>query len=50
MHMPQRMHSVWLGDFVMSTSILQALAQAPQDTHFPVSTRIWKSETLFSSA
>ena len=31
-------------------SILQALAQAPQETHLWVSTRIWNSETLFSSA
>ena len=33
MHIPQRIHSVWLGVFVTSTSILQALAQFPQETH-----------------
>ena len=50
MHIPQRIHSAWLGVLVMSTSILQAFAQAPQETHLWVSTRIWNSETLFSSA
>ena len=43
-------NSAWLGVLVMSTSILQAFAQAPQETHLWVSTRIWNSETLFSSA
>ena len=33
MHIPQRMHSVWLGDLVTSTSILQARAHFPQETH-----------------
>ncbi len=42
MHIPQRMHSVWLGVFVTSTSILQALAHFPQDTHLFLSTFIWK--------
>ena len=31
MHLPQRMHSVWFGDFLMSTSILQAFAHLPHE-------------------
>ena len=31
MHIPQRMHSVWLGVFVTSTSILQTFAHFPQE-------------------
>ena len=45
MHIPQRMHSVWLGVFVTSTSILQALVHFPQETHLFLSTFIWNSET-----
>ena len=50
MHIPQRMHSVWLGDLVTSTSILQARAHFPQETHLFWSTFIWNSETLLSRA
>ena len=44
MHIPQRMHSVWLGVFVTSTSILQALAHFPPETHLFLSTFIWKRD------
>ena len=40
MHIPQRMHSGWFGVFVTSTSILQALAHFPQETHLFLSTFI----------
>ena len=50
MHIPQRMHSVWLGVFVTSTSILQALAHFPQETHLFLSTFIWKRDTRLNSA
>ena len=36
-HIPQRIHSAWLGCLVTSTSILHAFAQAPQDTHLSAS-------------
>ena len=39
MHIPQRIHSAWLGVLVMSTSILQAFAQAPQD-RLPIQTYV----------
>ena len=50
MHIPQRMHSVWLGVFVTSTSILQALAHFPQEMHLFLSTFIWKRDTRLNSA
>ena len=50
MHIPQRMHSVWLGVLVTSTSILQALAHFPQETHLFLSTFIWKRDTRLNSA
>ena len=50
MHLPQRMHSVSLGDLVMSTSIWQVRAHLPQETHLLVSTWMPSRETLFISA
>ena len=48
--LPQRIHSVWFGCFVTSTSILQALSHLPQDTHLSSSTFICRKDTLLQSA
>ena len=49
-HAVALMLSVWLGVFVTSTSILQALAHFPQETHLFLSTFIWNRDTLLNSA
>ena len=50
MHLPQRMHSAWFGDFRMSTSISQAFAHFPQEIHALASTFIRRSDTLLNNA
>ena len=49
-HLPQRIHSVWSGVFVISTSILHTRAHFPQEMHLRSSTWIPKRDTLFINA